>query len=217
MEQPEKKSSCVKILLGCGIALVVLCGGGITLTVFAFPKVIQWFQTQMAKAQEWEAFAENWDPPPADADADRLFPDQIAGCRRQDIDQTPAPPQGLQWDGPQATYQDGQETLEVFAERANKAEKNATFQQLEKAQQRVGNKWSVTIDMLHHTRLNFTHGQEHGVLWWSEGWLFLVRTTGQTDPENFLRSYLEAIAEPSRPAEQPKKPKKPAKDEGGDF
>ncbi len=216
MEQPEKKSSCVKILLGCGIALVVLCGGGITLTLLAYPKIKEWVQTQA----EWDAFAVNWDPPPADADADRLFPDQVAGFRRQDINQTPAPPQGLKWDGPQATYQDGQETLEVFAERANKAEKNATFQQLEKAQQRVGNKWSVTIDMLHHTRLNFTHGQEHGVLWWSEGWLFLVRTTGQTDPEDFLRSYLEVIAEPSHPAEQPKepkKPKKPAKDEGGDF
>jgi hypothetical protein len=214
--QPEKKSSCLKILLGCGIVLVVLCGGGITLAVIFFPKVKEWFETQVAKVQEWEAFAENWDPPPADADTDRLFPDRVADFRRQDVQKVAAPQPGIDLAGSQASYQSGAETMEAFAYQANQAEKNAAFQQFEKAQQQGGKKWFFKLDLPHHSRANFTHGQEHGVLWWSQDWLFLVRTTGQGDPEAFLRSYLEAIAEPAHAPEKPGKPEKPAKG-GGEF
>jgi hypothetical protein len=229
---PEKKSSCLKILLGCAIALVVLCGGGGILVVVAFPKLKEWVQNQWTKIVEWEEFAQTWNPPPADADPDRLFPAQVADFHRQDINKDPAPQMGINLAGSQATYQKGADTMEVFAYRANIAEKNAAFQQFEAAQQKEPNKWNVRMETSSHTRFAFSRGPEHGVLWWSQGWLFLVRTTGTADPEEFLKSYLTAIADhdhgppkPEKPAQPEKtatkpdkatKPEKPAKG-GGDF
>ena len=229
---PEKKSSCLKILLGCAIALVVLCGGGITLVVVFAPKWVEWVQTLVTKAQEWEAFAQTWNPPPADANPDRLFPAQVAGFDRKDVNKDPAPQMGINLAGSQATYQKGADTMEVFAYRANPAEKDAAVRQVEKAQQQEPTKFHLKMEMPNHTRLEFTQGQEHGVLWWSQGWLFLVRTTGTTDAEAFLKSYLTAIADhdhvpskPEKPAQPEKtattpdkapKPEKPAKG-GGDF
>ncbi len=231
---PEKKSSCGKILLGCAIVLVVLCAGGGILLVVAFPKLKEWAQTQITKIQEWEAFAQTWNPPPADADPDRLFPAQVAGFDRQDINKDPAPPLGINLAGSQATYRKGDETIEAFAFRANIAEKNAAFHQLEAAQQKEPNKWNFKMETASYTRFEFSRGPEHGVLWWSQGWLFLVRTTGAADTDEFLRSYLTAIAghehappradQPEAPAKPEKatqpgkatKPEKPAKG-GGDF
>lgn len=211
--EPEKKSSCGKILLGCAIVLVVLCGGGITVGIIVGPKIKKWFETQVTKLQEWDQFAQAWNPPPADADPDRLFPAQVAGFDRQEVNKEPAPPPGINLDGSQATYRKGDETMEVFAFRANIAEKNAAFHQLEAEQQKQPNQWNFKMETSSHTRLAFNRGPEHGVLWWSQGWLFLVRTTGPTDAEEFLKSYLTAIAEDAHAPPKPDRPEAPAKTE----
>lgn len=210
MEQvPEKKSSVIKILLGCAIVLVVLCGGGITIGIVAFPKLWERIQTEVAKAQEWEAFAQKWEPP-TNTDDDHVFPALVDNFRRQEIDRAPAPQLGINLAGSSTTYQDGPQSVEVFAYQATKAEKDAAFKRLEATQKQQPNQWSYKIETPNNTRFSFSQGQEHGILWWSKGWLFLVRTTSQADPEAFLRSYLEAMADP------PHIPEKPAQ-AGGEF
>lgn len=200
-------STVVKVLVGCVVVVVLLCGGGVALVALVFPNALNWVKAEISKAQEWEAFAQNWKAPPADANADRLLPMKIADFQRQAVDRAAAPEVGIQQAVDHATYQSGQETVEVFALRATKADYQAAFQAATQALQGVSSQSNFRVETQSNARLTYTKGREKGILYWSQGWLFLVRTNGQTDLETFLRSYLEAIADTGNGPDQPPGPK----------
>jgi hypothetical protein len=198
----------VKILLGCAVLIVLVCVGVPTLLWFLVPEVRDLVQSGM----DWEQFAQTWQAPPPDAGPERLFPATVGDFHKEkDDDQAAVPSLEIALPGRRATYQSGQETIEVFAyPKVTKGEREALFS-------RLNNKpfsMKIKLDMPNFSRFTYTTGQEKGVLWWSRDWLFLARGKETSDPEKFLRAYLAELAK--APAPDKKQEKKPEK-ESGDF
>jgi hypothetical protein len=201
-----------KILLGCAVLLVLVCVGVPALVWFAFPDVRRMIQEEFTKTMDWEQFAQTWQPPPRDAGPERLFPAAVGDFRKEkDDDQAAVPNLEIVMPGRRASYESGQEVIEVFAfPGVARGEQEALFKKL--------NAKPFTMKMEMHTnnfaRFTYATGQEKGVLWWSRDWLFLARGKESSDPEKFLRAYLDELQKAPAPDQ------KPAKDQGkppGDF
>jgi hypothetical protein len=188
------------ILAGCGVLILVCCGGAVALVYFFAPGLVQMVQTEFTKAMDWEQFAQTWQAPPPDADAERLFPAAVGEFKKETNDEQAAVPSlEIVLPGRRATYRSGQETIEVFAyPRVRKEEREALFN-------RLNNKaftMKMKMDTANFARFTYSTGKEKGILWWSREWLFLARGAESSEPEIFLRAYLAELANQPAPDEK---------------
>jgi len=199
------KMTVPKILLGCAVLMVLVCVGVPALVWFAVPEV----RNLVTSAFDWEKLAQTWQPPPADAGPERLFPATVEDARKEkDDDQAAVPNLKIVFPGRRATYKTGQDSVEVFAyPRVPKNEREALFNRLDS--ENFSSKFKM--DSPTYSRFIYNTGNEKGVLWWCKDWMFLARGPETSDPEKLLRAYVEQIGKGSVSEEERKQDRKTEK------
>jgi serine/threonine protein kinase len=223
-ERPVKKRRWVMpvVWLSIVLATVAICVGGPTLAIWVLigrvkNTVKEFTEAQQEANAEWKAITDIWQPPPADANVDTLFPPMVGNYRRSRIDtDTTDEELGLTIPGQRAVYvgPNGDE-VEVRAYRCpeNKA---ATIQsniqgfvksvQDGRSPSRHSYRQKVNYTQSNSAQRTVTFGfsdtlnqnQEYGKVWYSRDWLFYFRTTQPltTIPltiEVFPSKYLVAV------------------------
>jgi hypothetical protein len=209
--------------LGCAgavfLSLLLVCGGlagGMYWVARDMPaRLASWWKGTLEEQRAWEEVSRFWRPPPADAGPERLFPAQVETFT---WDQTDTPLSLAELDLPSArhhaVYRSQSEQMDVFVYQASLQVKQDLFQRaLEKIhpQQdpddlsrpprklRGGQpQYHTVVGTAEGPRISYTVGppKRRGILWWDRGWLFVVRTEGERNPEEFLKDYLVALSNP---------------------
>jgi serine/threonine protein kinase len=224
--------------LGCvGLALTVVlaaCVGAPTLAIWwlidrASDKFKEINQAQHEADAEWETIRALWQPPPADAGPDALFPATLAGgYHRVRHDQEGADAElGITLAGRRAVYvgPDGEE-CEVRAYRCPDEEAKKVEDRVQAFVQSVqtgtavpgpGSKRKQVVYTTSNTaNRTFTWGfndtlgqhQEYGKLWYGHGWLFWFKATAPLKIEYFPSKYLmEVWKTAGNPPKAPDPPK----------
>jgi hypothetical protein len=166
-----------------------------------------WRQEQ----QQWEEVARAWRAPPADAGPARLFPERVGTFRleRQD-DRADVHELGIRAPGWRAVYRGLSGTVEVFAYRADRAEKlrllgqaqAALAGQAAPADSPFGEPARPNARGAGEVYFSYEFGPpgaagQYGTLWWQPDWLFLARSASPLGPGAFLQAYLPQISEPA--------------------
>lgn len=209
-QDPPKKTSRTPWLIGCGIGLVLLllCGGGLGLLGFRGWGV---FQAGLEKANEEEAFAQNWQAPAPEASPEVFAPESVAGYSLTTSDENAAfPALGIESEGYHAVYEQGDDTVDVSVYRMTEAERSTTFDEIKR---RIDDDNRFQFHTLVHLgrSLEFSVNppELHGKLLHASGWLVFVRSTTVSDLDPFLRAYLEAVAADSDIAGVPEPSERP--------
>ena len=218
----------LKVLLGCGLLAVVLCGtpiaGVVWLVSNYVPKIGDWFHAEMKKQDQWDEVARFWRPPPADAGPELLFPAGINEYQlikhdtKADITNL-----NIQARGRRAIYKAPWGEIELFVYPATKLEKEAL---LRRAYERLlpnedsksdGRSGNSTREGYHKIRgsvegifLSYEVGpgltpNQYGVFWWDKDWLFLARSSVVRDPGAFLKDYLATLSGAAAPQKEKRK------------
>lgn len=205
--RPRRRWGCAA---GCGLALLLTCGLPVVLLTLAAPRAGRlieeaggWLQEEMQRQQQWAVIEAAWVPPPADVASDRLFPARVAQFERREHDaQADVPEFDLHLDGRRARYSDGAHTLEVCAYSTTDARKSAAFRRvMEKVKGRPNHFISGSEE---GSRVVFnSFGDQEGVLWYRNGWLFFARSHDGAKPEEFLLQYLPMLGPPRDARERP--------------
>jgi serine/threonine protein kinase len=199
--------------------IVGICVGIPTLAVMwvidrASDKFKELNQAQRDADNEWQSIVTLWQPPPADAEADVLFPATLqGGYRRLRHDREAADAElGITLPGRRGVYasQDGDE-CEARAYRCGDAEAQAVQAKVQAFVQSVQNGTAAvgpdskrkkvvytandtgrrTVAFGFHDSLS--QNQEYGKLWYGHGWLFWFRTAAPLKIEHFPPKYLMEV------------------------
>jgi predicted Ser/Thr protein kinase len=222
-----------------GLVLVVgICVGGPTLAVLwvidrASDKFKELSQAQREADAEWGTIQSLWQPPPADAEPDVLFPQTVTGgYRRVRQDQEAADAElGIALPGRRAVYlgPEGEE-YEVRAYRCPDAEAQAVQGRVQAFLQSVQSGTAATAPDSKRKQVVYTSSnsvnrtitfgfqdalsqyQEYGKLWYGHGWLFWFKTATPLKVEYFPSKYLMEVwkkgSAPPKPPNAPKTTKK---------
>jgi hypothetical protein len=192
-------SSVAKVILILVLVGFLFCGGIVALVWYGGNWAINKFKDEVARSNEWTSFGVLWRGPPADADAARLFPAQVAGFALSGNDRVAGIPElGINLAGRRAIYQRDKTTIEVYVWRATAPERDAAYKSVASAvEARGGLRGHVQVNA--RLKYSASNPADGGVFWGDGQWLFLARTTSDEDMDKFLRSYLEAIAEKGPP------------------
>ncbi len=180
--------------IGCGtvVLLLLLCGGVIA---FAVWRGVDFFQAEVAKSAEDEAFAQAWTPPVTDAPDAAFAPPAVAGYALKSSDEQAAfPALGIESDGHHAIYEAAGKTIEVSVYDADESQADATFDEIGR-RINSGERFRSRSTVRTTRRLNFDIAppELHGVLWSAKGRLIFVRSATAADLGPFLTAYLTAI------------------------
>jgi hypothetical protein len=227
---PAKKRSFLTRFMTCGcvgcLSVLVLGGGLVAGTAWlifgagtrAVDKIrqqagpfVQQIKEEIASQIEDEQRARSWTLP-EDAKYEDLFPKQAGRFQFVErIEKTDIPELNLHLSGQGAKYAAPQGSLSVYAYRLPlQAEKEDLFQGVRDIfQPRTGGRQSrfphgrvSGSKKSSHLTYLLPQPEERGVLWWNRGWLFVVRSLGGPDPEQFLKVYAAVIG-----SEKKKEPK----------
>lgn len=190
-----KRSAGKPLLVGCGVATVVLllCGGAVA---FFGARGRNLFQAGMKQAAEDEELARRWRPPGGPGAEGAFAPESVAGYELTSADENAAfPALGIDREGSHAVYKKGDGTVEVSVYRADEVETSAVFDEVIrrisdgrfKAQSHVRLSRSLRFSVSDPADLN-------GVLWHAQGWLAFVRSATVSDLAPFVRDYLTRVS-----------------------
>jgi hypothetical protein len=169
--------------------------------------------------QQLERIARAWQPPPEDAGRDRLFPAAVGGFERvESDDRADVADLNLTHAGRRAVYRGEAGTVELFAYRATRLEKEALLDHAQKALLRRG----VVAGMPGFVPggadlrgspdgayMSYDLGSAAGgagrcgTFWWHRDWLFLARGSDPDLPGLFLQGYLALVGKPRGPRGKP--------------
>lgn len=205
MTAPEPKRSASKpLLIGCGIAFVilVLCGG---LLAYFGGRGFQAFQAGFERAKQDEEFAQRWQAPADDAPDVVFAPESVAGYELVSSDeQARFPALGIEHEGTHAVYKQDGDTIDVAVYRLSETDKAAVFDEIirridddERFQSHSHLRLSRSL------RFDVRPPDLNGLLWHADGWLVFVRSQTVTDLDPFLKAYLEAIETSSEASAKP--------------
>lgn len=221
--------------LGCFAlvaCLMLTCIGGTTLGVWwligrVTDMVKEFKQAEERSTAEWNIISKLWQPPPANADLQVLFPTTLLDnkFRRSRNDQIVADEEfGITLPGRRGIYAgpEGQE-IEVRAYLCSEAEAKEIQTRVEKfvkaVQQGSSNAFAdskrkkVVYSASNSSHRTVTFGftdslnqnQEYGKIWYGQGWLFYFKTTELLLIESFPSSYLLEVSQ--RASDAPKESK----------
>ncbi|MGC1275694.1 MAG: hypothetical protein WBC44_18450 [Planctomycetaceae bacterium] len=195
MTAPESKRSVTKpLLIGCGIALVLLllCGG---LLVYLGGRGLQVFQAGFEQAKQDEEFAQQWQAPVDDASDAVFAPQSVAGYELDSSDENARfPALGIEQEGTHAVYKQDGDTIDVAVYRMTEAEKSAVFDEIIRRIDDDGRFQSHShLRLSRSLRFDVRPPDLHGLLWHADGWLVFVRSQTVADLDPFLKAYLEAV------------------------
>jgi serine/threonine protein kinase len=165
-------------------------------------KIKEEIEQQVAQEKDVRSFR----PPPEKAGPVDLFPKQVGRYKlSHHLGSADIPELNLHLPGHGAVYKNGPTALNVHAFRlATGPEKEDLFQGvmdfLQSETSSLGLASHTVTGSAKSTRITFSMGppNQHGVLWWGKGWLFVVRSFGQADPEQFLKTYLAVLSSHTR-------------------
>jgi tRNA A-37 threonylcarbamoyl transferase component Bud32 len=217
-----------RLVFGCGLTLLVVCGGITWGVLKAVPLVIDFLRretlTQIRENAELLASAGQWQPPLPDASGEQLFPKQVGEYRLIDY-ASPAGIPDLRIDVPlrQATYEGNARQIDIFLIRATSLECEALFRRIEDLADRrrpdrpSEDEWDDGPDW-HGTwswygpieahgggvtvkRLGFRRSspRDHVGFLWCADWLLIARTKKDASPEDFLKLYMQSNKRPAVP------------------
>ncbi|MDB6153710.1 MAG: hypothetical protein JWL90_2163 [Chthoniobacteraceae bacterium] len=216
-----------KILIGCGVVLLVIAVAIGTL-VIASPYLVRrgkgWFTAQVAESKRLSAIENSWQPP-AENVQESWFPSKAGDWTRGAVFRVDSIPElDLPRPGVSGSYSNPNgRAVQVTIFAVNETEKaglikTATDSLATKLGSRttthLNNHVTFTVNNTHSviTIGNRTHvvagGNEHARLWWMNGWLFLFRSTGPDDPADFAEAFISSMphletAEAPEPAKTP--------------
>jgi hypothetical protein len=205
--KPRKRGLLACLLAAAGVLLACCVVPGVLIPVLA-PKAAEWGREQFgwvkdefARQEDWNALAGSWKAPPADVPADRLFPPAVSGYQRLEHDEVAAVPEfQLKLPGRRARYaRVGGGSVELFAYRATALEKETIYQRVLDATKDNSSGHYVSGSPQGPRVVYSIFSEQEGVLWYSDGWLFLARSRDKTDPQEFLLKFLPALSNPRPP------------------
>jgi predicted Ser/Thr protein kinase len=224
---PRTGMGCGRFILGCGLLIVLLVGivvGGVVLIVYKFSGDFKnLFERDFQRVEEWTAIAETWSAPASDTPPEKLFPIRVQGFQlfqREKIEGITD--LDLKVTGHRGVYRSPQGDFEVFIFRANDLEKEALLTRAlavmdpkEKSGVTVSTKplknkhFHTTSGSPQGPWLSYSFGPplQHGFFWWSDGWLFLVRSPTFSKPEDFLKSFVRQYSLDPSERERPTRPR----------
>lgn len=206
-----------RMMLGCfllavlGILSVTGLGVyGIWLVVNRVSDGVSGFSTALQGAFQqsasWQQVEKEFAAPPIDANDDRLFPQKLGEHERKSVDTAAAIPDlKIDLKGKHAVFGQGDKAVQVFVyQPVNKLEKEGLFQRVievtekDKKPQPSGYQFvsgapSNNKVVLHVDRTG-SSGKSlkvRAALWWSNDWLFVLRSPLTTDPEPLMTQYLQ--------------------------
>jgi hypothetical protein len=203
------------VYLGAVLLLLTICVGGPFSAVYWLIDQVQNLRLAQDRSDaEWEAIMGFWQPPPADAAPDLLFPTALPGGYtrlRHDEDAADAE-LGIALAGRRAVYRNPEgDEFEVRAYRASDAEAKA-IQDRVQAFVRSVQVGSATVGpdsrrkKVVYTANNsgirtvtfgfadsFNEAHEFGKIWYGHGWLFWFRTSVMLKIEHFPSKYLMEV------------------------
>lgn len=208
------ESSSGKWIVGCligGVALIVLCGGGLFLVgLLGYRTASQVGQAAVLELQEQAQqmqFATAWSGPPAGSGADVLFPASINAWQLASQDEESAIVElGLERSGLHGRYQSGVTEVDVYAYEVPQAEQSQIFNDAAAAIENVGyttrSQGHVDDGTSHRMTFSFSPPDTHGRMWWCRGWLFVFKTSdGTVDLDAFQQQYLSAVGTVAMPTQ----------------
>jgi hypothetical protein len=185
------------------VLLIVLCGGGLfMLGLFGYraaSQVAQSAATGMQEQMQQMAFAAAWQPPAPGSGPDVLFPPAINAWQlAAHDDQSAIVELALERDGLHARYESGVSGVDVYAYEVPPVEQSQIFNEAAAAIENVNyssrSQGHVDDGTSHRLTFSFSPPDTHGRMWWSQGWLFVLKTSeGTVDLDAFLEQYLTAI------------------------
>lgn len=201
-ERPVKKRRWVMPVVWLSIVLttMLICVGGPTVAIWLLigkvkDTVKEFADAQQQSTAEWDAITQIWQPPPADADVNTLFPPLVGNYRRTRIDSDTTDDElGINIPGQRAVYvSPNGEEVQVRAYRCpdNKAMAiQSNVQGFVKSVQegqatsRNPNRQKVNYTQSNSAQRTVTFGfsdasnqnHEYGRVWYSHDWLFYFRT-----------------------------------------
>lgn len=209
------ESSAGKWLLGCalvGVLLVLLCGGGLFMIGWlGYRTASQVAQTAAAGLEDQMRqmqFAAGWTAPAAGSGADVLFPAEVNAWQLAAHDEESAIVElGLARDGRHARYESGVSAVDVYAYEVPPGEQSQVFHDAAAAIENVGyssrSQAHVDDGASHRMTFSFSPPETYGRMWWSQGWLFVFKTSESTvNLDAFLEQYLTTIGGTAAPDPQ---------------
>jgi len=215
-----KKNTLLLWGLGCGgvgVLGLLACGGLVAMLIPAIRDFGETITQAIEAEQQHDAFADNWRPPPDEADPQTLFPEKVGEYRRTGHDANAAVAAfGIDVAGHHATYKSGPHEIEVYVYRATRLEKEALYQRVSDAIENGDYNWRTSFGGPQADRYTFTVSppSQMGSLWWSQDWLFFFHVMGEEDPQPFLDVYLRDIQRPEGNGAKTGDKAAPAADQG---
>ena len=221
------------LLVGTVLLMLTICVGGPFAAVFWLVDQLNSFRTSQTRSDvEWESITALWQPPPADAGPDALFPptfeDGRYRLRRHDTEAADAE-LGIALAGHRAIYAGPFGDVEVRAYRCPEPQGKTILQGVASlaagrqsgtaaAQPASKRKKAVYVaDHPGYRTVTFAFqdelGQnpEFGKLWYGHGWLFWFKTAVPMQIDHFPSKYLVEVSKrattPPKPPPAPKAPK----------
>lgn len=187
--------------IGCGI-LLSLGAVAVVVAVVLVPRLLDAVREEVAEEQERQAIAAGWDAPDRAAAPNRVFPAAVGDYRLDRADDRAAVAElDLDAKGVHAAYSAGPSRVEVFAYPASKPEADTLVGRAERAYEGArgsGARSWTKIDLGEsYARVHLSApglGQNH--LWYTKGWVLLVRTSDAEDREGFVRAFLRTPRQP---------------------
>lgn len=200
---PSKPKRRGRFFLGCiGVILISLlgCAGVATWLVHYTTNKVKEFATffkdRANRDEVWQMIEQNWQAPAATSTPEALFPRSVGSYTRTHYDNL-AQVEELQLDreGMHAVYRHVNKQLEFFVYLVPESEREELF---ERAKNTVeANKKAVHLVQSSGSatgkRFGYVNGSWHGAMWWSAGWLFVVRSQEDDDPEQSLITLVRAL------------------------
>ncbi|MCA9076279.1 MAG: hypothetical protein KDA93_14715 [Planctomycetaceae bacterium] len=204
----EQKSVLVPLLIGCGVLCLLsllLCVGA---WQFFVPRMMQQAEEmveqlhqEFVRQQMTEAFPDGWRAPNDDATGEVLFPETVGNFSRLDVDSSPSPTDfGLSdLECERATYESALRDVDVYAYRVAADERRDQMQSTKDAlRDNFTNSWNSSTTRTNYEVLSFSVSPPttKGVVFASEGWLFLILSEDEFADEEFQTEFLIAIQPP---------------------
>jgi len=191
-----------RLFLGCAALILVTllgCGGLITWIIDygsnKAKEVAKIFQDRTSKDELWQVVSDSWQPPPANANSDQLFPRYVNSYSRIHHDTNSTVEElNLHLPGLRAVYQDQGKQVDVIAALVSEADREGMFAAARDAvnSQQQAMRMSRSSGTKNSQLFVYLVGPWKGAMWWNGGWLFVVRSQSDDDPERLLMGLLRA-------------------------